>query len=189
MIANEEADALGLSAQPRWVRVPASVGSALAMVSGVVIVALMLITVIDVLLRKFFSSGFPGAIEINEVALVVVVFLAMMSAEMTNVHVRTPILTERVKPTVANWLHVVGLLPAVVFLTWVTIRTGQEALKSLASGEFRFGIVNVPLWPAKVAVVIGMAGLTIAVAIKLATALRNIVKGRAAEISGHESVF
>ena len=189
MTTHQGAEPEATTKRPKWVSVPTSISAALAIASGVAIVALMLITVIDVLLRKFFSSGFPGAIEINEVALVVVVFLAMMSAEMTNVHVRTPILTERVKPTVANWLHVVGLLPAVVFLTWVTIRTGQEALKSLASGEFRFGIVNVPLWPAKVAVVIGMAGLTIAVAIKLATALRNIVKGRAAEISGHESVF
>lgn len=179
----------GEAKDPKWVSIPASASSILSILAGVAIVGLMLITVIDVVLRKFFSSGFPGAIEINEIALVVVVFLAMMSAEMYSVHVRTPILTERVGARAANILHIVGLTPAVVFLTWMTIRTGQEAVKSLASGEFRFGIVNIPLWPGKVAVAIGIAGLTIAIAIKLALALRNLVKGRAAAISAHESVF
>lgn len=189
MTTDQDAQPEETTKQPKWVSVPTSISSVLSIVAGVAIVGLMLITVIDVVLRKFFASGFPGAIEINEIALVVIVFLAMMSAEMLSVHVRTPILTERVSPTAANILHIIGFTPAVVFLTWLTIRTSQEALKSVASGEFRFGIVNIPLWPGKVAVAIGVAGLTIAIAIKLATAVRNAVKGRAAEISTHESVF
>lgn len=71
----------------------------MAIVSGIFIVVLMLLTVSDMTLRKFFSSGVPGAVEINEVVLVAIVFLALTSAEMTDTNVRTPLVTERLPNT------------------------------------------------------------------------------------------
>lgn len=173
--------------QSRWVRIPSRISDAFTILAGIGILGLMAITVIDVFLRQVLSSGLGGAIEISEVLLVCVVFLGMMAGEMTNTHVRTPVLTERVGDRAANVMHAIGFLPAVVFLGWMTYLTAMEALRSTSVGEFRFGVVFVPVWPAKLVIPLGLAGLTVAVLIKLVTAIINIVKGRTADVSDHES--
>lgn len=173
----------------RGMRVPSRVSDLLALLSGVLILGLMFLTVADVTLRKFFSSGVPGAVEINEVALVAVVFLALMAAEITDTNVRTPIVTERLPDRWANLAHVIGYLPALAFLGWATYVTGVEGIASWIRGDFRFGLIFVPTWPGKLIVPIGLAGLTIAVAIKFVQALVAFVTSRPAVISEHESVL
>jgi TRAP-type C4-dicarboxylate transport system permease small subunit len=173
----------------RWLRLPSGVSDVLALLSGVLILGLMFLTVADVTLRKFFSSGVPGAVEINEVALVAVVFLALMAAEITDTNVRTPLLTERLPSRWANLAHIVGYVPAVGFLVWATYVTGVEGIASWLRGDFRFGLIFVPTWPGKLIVPIGLAGLSIAVAIKLVQAVVAFVKSRPAVIADHESVL
>ena len=174
---------------PLWMRVPSRVGDVLALVSGVLILGLMFLTVADVALRKFFASGVPGAVELNEVMLVAVVFLALMAAEMTDTNVRTPLLTERLPDRWANLAHVIGYLPAIAFLGWATYVTGIEGIDSWLRGDFRFGLIFVPIWPAKLVVPIGLAGLTVAVVIKFVQALVNLITARPAVIAEHESVL
>lgn len=173
----------------RWIRIPTRIGDAFALVSGVAILGLMILTVTDVTLRKVFSSGVPGAVEVNEIALVGVVFLALMAAEMSNTNVRTPIITERLSARSANLAHIIGLVPAFGFLVWATYVTGQEGIASFIRGDFRFGLIFVPVWPGKLIVPLGFAGLTIAVAVKLVRAAINFATSRPAAISGHESAL
>ena len=170
-----------------WLKGPTLISNSLAVVSGVGIVVLMFISVIDVFLRKFLSSGLGGAIEISEVMLVSVVFLALMAGEMTNTHVRTPVVTERMSGRTANIMHVIGLVPAAVFLAWATFLTAQQGLHSASLGEFRFGVIFVPIWPAKLIIPIGLAALTIAVLIKVITAVCNLVKTAPAEVSTYDN--
>lgn len=178
-----------LAKEPGWIVGPRRVGDALATVSGVLIIALMLITVADVFLRKFFASGVPGAVEINEVALVAVVFLALMAAEMSGTNVRTPILTERLPDRLANLAHVVGFIPALGFLAWATIVTGQEGIASFIRGDFRFGLIFVPTWPGKLIVPIGLAGLFVALLVKWIRSLINLIRSRPAEIGDRENTL
>lgn len=179
----------GRAPTSRWLRAPSGVSDVLALLSGLLILGLMFLTVADVTLRKFFSSGVPGAVEINEVALVAVVYLALMAAEMTHTNVRTPIVTERLPDRWANLAHVVGYVPALGFLCWATYVTGVEGIASWMRGDFRFGLIFVPTWPGKLIVPIGLAGLTIALGIKLVQALTALIRSRPAAIGEHESVM
>ena len=172
---------------PRWLKGPTLISNSLAVVSGAGIVVLMFISVIDVVLRQFFSSGLGGAIEISEILLVAVVFLALMAGEMTNTHVRTPVLMERMSGRTASIMHLVGLIPATVFLGWATFQTALQGLHSAALGEFRFGVIFVPIWPAKLIIPIGLAALTIAVVLKVITTVRNLVRAAPADISTHDN--
>lgn len=173
----------------RWLRFPRAFSDMLALLSGVLILGLMFLTVADVTLRKFFASGVPGAVEINEVALVAVVFLALMAAEITDTNVRTPIVTERLPSRWANLAHIVGYVPAVGFLVWATYVTGVEGIASWMRGDFRFGLIFVPTWPGKLIVPLGLAGLTIAVVIKLVGSVVAFATSRPAVIADHESVL
>ena len=161
--------------------------SALAFVAGLGIVGLMLLTVADVALRKFAGRGIPGTLEISEVALVAVVFAALMAAEVNNVHVRTPILVERMSGRVANLANLLGLVPATLFVSWAAWLTAMEGLASMERGEFRFGIVAVPVWPAKLVIPIGLAGLAVALIAKVVTAVRRARLGRPPETSGYDN--
>jgi TRAP-type C4-dicarboxylate transport system permease small subunit len=161
--------------------------SALAFVAGLGIVGLMLLTVADVALRKFAGRGIPGTLEISEVALVAVVFAALMAAEVNNVHVRTPILVERLSDRVANLAKLLGLVPATLFVSWAAWLTAVEGLASTERGEFRFGIVAVPVWPAKLVIPIGLAGLAVALMAKVVTAVRRARLGLPPETSGYDN--
>lgn len=161
--------------------------SALAFVAGLGIVGLMLLTVADVALRKLAGRGIPGTLEISEVALVGVVFAALMAAEVNNVHVRTPILVERLSGRVANLAKMLGLVPAALFVSWAAWLTAMEGLASMERGEFRFGIVAVPVWPAKLVIPIGLAGLAVALMAKVVTAVRRARLGLPPETSGYDN--
>jgi len=172
-----------------WLRIPTRVSDVLALIAGVAILGLMILTVTDVTLRKFFSSGVPGAVEINEVTLVAVVFLALMAAEITDVNVRTPLVTERLPDRWANLAHIVGYVPALAFLVWATYLTADEGIAAWLRGDFRFGLIFVPVWPAKLIVPIGLAGLTVAIFIKFVQAVRNFITSRPAVIAERESAL
>lgn len=175
------------SPESNWSRVPTDVSTVLATVAGIAILLLMFYTVADVFMRKVFSSGLPGAIEVGEIALVGIVFAGLMAAEVTNAHVRTPVLTERLSPRAANLAHLIGYVPATVFLAWATFLTAQEGIQSFLEGEFRFGLIFIPIWPAKVIIPIGLAGLTVAIVIKLVRTILNIVRSAPAEISDYDN--
>ena len=174
---------------PLWLRIPTRVSDVLALIGGVLILGLMILTVADVTLRKFFSSGVPGAVEINEVALVAVVFLALMAAEITDVNVRTPLVTERLPDRWANIAHIVGYLPAIAFLCWATYLTAEEGIASWLRGDFRFGLIFVPVWPGKLIVPIGFAGLTVAIVLKFVQAVVRLITSRPAVIAERESAL
>ena len=172
---------------PVWSRAVQAMGSALAILAGIGIVALMLLTVVDVGLRKFLGRGVPGALEISEVALVAVVFAALMAAEFGNVYVRTPIFVERLSHRMANVAKLLGLVPATLFVAWAAWLTAVEGLASAERGEFRFGVVAVPVWPAKLVIPIGLAGLALALAAKVVTAVHRARRAMPPETPGYDN--
>lgn len=149
-------------------------GDVVAGLGGVVIGCLMLLTVLNVFLRATGGGSVPGIIEVTEVALVAVVYLGMTPAETDRVHVRTPILVGRLHGMRRRVAKVAGMALAAAltgFVTWATLRAG---LASFASGEYRFGLLSVPVWPAKLLVPVGMAGLTFALLARLVRIVRGL---------------
>lgn len=152
---------------PAWVRLIERIATVLALASGLAIILLMVFTTLDVTLRKAAGSGIPGTIEITEIVLVGVVFLAIMAAELGDVHVRTPILVERLRGRKATIARLIGLIIAFsysAFAAWLTL---GQAISSTQRGEFRFGVAFVPVWPAKLLIPLGFAGLALALLVKI----------------------
>lgn len=128
-------------------------------VAGVGVLVLMLGTVVDVTLRTADGHGVPGVIEYTEVLLVVVVFLGLVTAARDGQHIRVGLLTERVPPRVAQVLRSLGLTISVGLVVWLIATTAIKAAASVRAGEYRFGLISVPVWPARVAIPIGLACL------------------------------
>jgi len=130
---------------------------ALSVVSGMSIVLLMLATTYDVLARKLIGGGFAGVVEWSEVILVVTVFSGMTAAELSGAHIRGfSFLPSNRENIAAAALRSLGFLITAAILSWAAIATLQSGLQSYSIGEFRMGLANVPVWPAKLAIPLGL---------------------------------
>jgi TRAP-type C4-dicarboxylate transport system permease small subunit len=137
-----------------------------AWLAGFGIILLMLPTVIEVTYRKLLGPSLPGMVEISEVGLVLVVYLSMAAALASGSHVSTPILTDRLPARMAHPVRLTGSLMSCLILGAMAWGSGLIALESVAVGEYRFGLVAMPIWPAKVMVSIGLALLFVESVIK-----------------------
>lgn len=130
--------------------------AATAWASGIGIALLMLPTVADVTHRKLLGPSLPGALEISEIGVVFIAYLAMAAALHRGAHISTPILTSRLRPAAARAARLVGMVVVWALLALMVWGAAGIAAESYSVGEFRFGLVQVPIWPAKLIVPVGL---------------------------------
>ncbi len=90
-------------------------------IGAYLIVAMMLITVVSVFGRRFFDAPIPGAYELTEFMMVIVVFFAIANCEFTRGHITIDILVNRFgkkNQAITNSIMYFLTLSAVVILTW-----------------------------------------------------------------------
>jgi TRAP-type C4-dicarboxylate transport system permease small subunit len=136
-------------------------------------ICLTLVTAIDVVLRAVTNRGLPGAIEITEVVLVIAVFLGMMTASTDGMHITATLATDRLPAPAARVTRIVGGVVSIGIAGWVLYGTAMRAISSTLAGEYRFGLISVPVWPARVSIVIGVAGLFFALVLHLVDVIRS----------------
>lgn len=149
----------------------------LAVVSAAATLLVMLLTVVDVLVRLVVGGSVPGLLEYSEVAMVFLVMCGIAYGQQQRVHVSVDLVTSRLRPPAAGRVVGGGLVIAALALCWLAYASGVSAVESIRSGEVRYGITEVPLWPARVMVPIG-AGL---VAAELVIQAASAFRGRTAD--------
>lgn len=141
--------------------------------AGIAIVLIMVGTCTDVTLRAVANSGIAGVVESSEILLVATVFLglAMMQAEGRNV--ATHIVVDRLGPRTRRALAIGTTIVSLLFTTSLAWSAVDRAIESIASGEYRFGLVPVPLWPGRTAMAIGSVLLALQLVRQLVRLLRH----------------
>lgn len=142
-------------------------------ISGLITVVLMLVIVLEVVLRGASGRSLLGTIELSEVGLVFVVFLGVAYAQRVDAHVSTDLVTSRLPVRVAATARTAALLLAAGVLVWMTSMTALRGWDSFQSGESRFGINAIPLWPARLIIPVGLALLAMQVLFSAADAWRT----------------
>lgn len=140
--------------------------------TAAMMLAVMAVTAYDVTMRKLGIPGVPGVVEWTEVALVFIALGGLVVAEVDSLHVRSPILTDRLPPRWAHGVVCVGLLVATAIAVWATKEMLVAAQHSFEVREFRFGLAHVPIWPAKVFAPIGVGAMALALLAKLIHLMR-----------------
>jgi TRAP-type C4-dicarboxylate transport system permease small subunit len=141
----------------RWVE---RVSRTAAAICGASIAVLMLLTCIDVGRRYVTGRSLPGVIEYSEVLLAGVVFLGMGMAQNGGAHVRMEALITRFRPRARAWVEAGTAAFGAVLTAVLTVATAGEAIDSFQAGEYRHGLAEVPIWPAKMVIPLGLAILT-----------------------------
>lgn len=88
---------------------------ALAIVCGVILIAMMTLTVVDVIGRYGFNSPLIGATELTELLLVSVVFIGLPAVTLDDGHVSVDLLVSRMPDWIHPWRLIgIGLLSVAV---------------------------------------------------------------------------
>ena len=132
-----------------------------AMLAGLGILVLMTLTSWNVAQRLLQGRGVAGTVELSEVALAGIAFLAIPYAVKGAHHVSTSVLADRLPALLARILLVLGGLVALGIVVWGTWVAWPQAMSSMESGEARMGLTRIAVWPGRMAVAVGLT-LTVA---------------------------
>jgi TRAP-type C4-dicarboxylate transport system permease small subunit len=133
----------------------------LALLAAACVLVMMFMTSADVASRWFTGRSIAGAQEVTESLMVAIVYLGIAYALCRREHVSVSVLTSRMPARMAAGVRMVGVIAMIVVAGWITWRTGLEALRSFQVGEVRFGLLQVPVWPARITIPIGFAAFVL----------------------------
>jgi TRAP-type C4-dicarboxylate transport system permease small subunit len=130
--------------------------------SGLVLFVMMWIIDINALSRKIFNAPLPGGVEVTQSLLAVAIMLPFGYVLVKREHVNTVFLTSRFSPSFNRWLHFFWMLIGFLLFASVAYGTYKFALRSYMMNEQVWGAtIRFPLYPAKLAVSLGAALLSI----------------------------
>lgn len=138
-------------------RCAAGQARALSVVANLALVSMIGVTAVDALLRVTTGSGVRGAIEYAQVLLVIVVYLGLAEAERAGSHVQVTLLLSRLGTAGRRAASIASLLVTVVVLGALIWATARQASVSLTRGERTAGVLGLPVWPVRSAIVVGIA--------------------------------
>ena len=140
-----------------------------------VIAVLMLLTVSDIIGRRFFNSPILGAYELSEFMLVIVVFFVLAHCEFRWCNVTIGLVVSRLRPksqSIINSIMYVLFLGSSCILTWrLCLLAMREWQNNLISGN-----LNLPVFPFVLIAAFGCFLLSIVVFMHLLLFLSETLK-------------
>ena len=119
---------------------------ALALVGGVAVVFIMLVTVADVAMRYLFNSPIKGTLDLTQMAMVVTVFCAIGYAGWTGRHIVVDMIPPVFPPAVERlWMALIDLVGA-AFMLGIAWQSVLATIDYAKTGEVSFTL-HVPLYP------------------------------------------
>jgi TRAP-type C4-dicarboxylate transport system permease small subunit len=123
------------------------------------ILALMILTTADVVLRYILGIPLKGAYEISEILMLSSVFLGMAYTQLFHEHINADFLVSRLSKHTNLVTETVLLLPALLIYGLLAWQGAIFFMDSLRTGEYRWGLLRIPLWPARLMVPLGASFL------------------------------
>jgi TRAP-type C4-dicarboxylate transport system permease small subunit len=142
----------------------------LAILAAVCIAILMIINFIDIIGTKFFLRSVPGALDISEELMVFLTLLPIAFIALERGHIRITLLEGRMPPAVRFVLQIIQYVIATLITGFITWRVFVQFQKTLEVLQLKEGI-DLPIWPANLAVAISFGFLTLVWMLLLAKTL------------------
>jgi TRAP-type C4-dicarboxylate transport system permease small subunit len=132
----------------------------LAILAAVSIAVMMVINFTDIIGTKFFLRSVPGALDISEELMVFLTLLPIAFIALERGHIRITLLEGRMTPTVRFVLQIIQYVIAMLITGFITWRVFVQFQKTIEVLQLKEGI-DLPIWPANLAVVIAFGFLTL----------------------------
>lgn len=125
--------------------------------SGVALLAMAFLGVADIVGVHLFASPMPGMVEITSSLMVAAVFLGLPMTEARGQNVRVEILVQRAPRVIMVALALLSRLAIAALFALIAWFGTQSFMRSIATNEYAQGLIEVPYWPARLALVVGAA--------------------------------
>jgi len=149
----------------------------LVLLGAVGMMSSMLLGTADVVGTQFLGAPVPGALEITESTMVLIVFGALAYAQMQRAHIRVEILYGHVGPRAKAFIDAVTHAVALVFFALLAWQGIGEALYSWEIRESTLGYIRFPLYPARWLLLLGTALLLLRLALDVISDLARMWRG------------
>lgn len=152
------------------------IGRGFGVFATLAVVAVLVVTAVNVAGRYLFSAPLRGSEEATGFLVVVMVMLGAAEVYRRGDHIRIDILTERLGPGAARWIDILSHLAVGAFAANL-LRTGLHTVGfSRSFGAYSPGYLQIPMWIPQSALVAGGALLLAMAALKLVESLRALVR-------------
>ena len=141
----------------------------------------MCLVVADVFGRKVFNSPIQGSIEVTELTLVIMVYLSVSYVQARREHVKLELFSSHLSERALHGLNLLSLVIAFVISVIIMWRVGLYAWESYITDDRTMGIVEIPIWPSKMAVFFGFVLLCVRLIIDICGALMGVETGEATD--------
>lgn len=131
----------------------------LGVFAGIGLLYLIFGTALDILLRHATGRGFPAIIEYAEVVMVVMVYFSLAQTQRNDGHVASEMVAQHLPTRMRTTLEALGLAWVSAVLILVIVQAAEIAWDSYQRGEYRLGLSRAIVWPARIAIVVGLAAL------------------------------
>jgi len=128
-------------------------------ISAVLILFIMMVTVVDVVLRYIFKTPLKGSYEFCEIFFLSSVFLGLAYTQSFRGHVNVDILISRLSARTNLVLEICMLLISLLIGSLLIWQGTEAFLRSFSTGEYRWGLIQIPLWPARLMIPVGVCAL------------------------------
>lgn len=154
-------------------RVVSVISRTMAVLSAALVLVITVIIVADVSRRYLTGRSIPGVIEYSEVLMVAVVFLGLAFAQRNQDHIGVDLFLSKLPRRAGQFVKAVGLVIVSGSFLWMLWETGKVAQRSYETGEHRFGLAQVPIWPARIVITVGVFFLLVEIFFDIADLLRG----------------
>lgn len=165
------------------------ISNLLGIVGGALLVYLVLGIGLDVILRNATGRGIPSIAEYGDIALVGLVYLSLARTHYDGGHVSSDLVVNRLPPRAGYVIELVGTVAVLIVLAAVTIYTAQIAYDSFLRGEYRLGLANALVWPARWAIVFGLIAWQLQIYIRVSDLVIAIKSGRSPNDNSNKDVM
>ncbi len=140
--------------------------------SGLALVAILAMTIVDIVGRNAFRQPFRGTVELTSMILVVVVFMAVAHSEDMGDHITIDLVYERVGTGAKAVLDIFSDLFTLVVMALVSYRLAQFVIRNRASGA-ETPVLDIPLWPFVLVASIGAAFYVVSTVMRVVLRLKG----------------
>ncbi|WP_271986583.1 TRAP transporter small permease subunit [Pseudoclavibacter terrae] len=133
------------------------VAVALAVAAGALLIALLLLTVADVVSRNLLGRSILGVVDISTMLLVAVAFLGLAAAEIDGRHVSVTLIEARLPKRVRATLAIVRVVLLAGIGIILLVGLSEVLGSSISRGETTNDILRLDTWPAKLVLLISFA--------------------------------
>lgn len=148
-------------------RVVERMATVVLLVGGMGMLAAMFLGTADVVGTQFFGWPVPGALELTESTMVLIVFGALAYSQIKRGHIRVELIYTHMGPRARAAMDTLAELAAMVFFGLLLWQAIGEATMSWRIREATAGLIRFPLYPARWTLVAGTGLLIVQLGLDL----------------------